>query len=98
PTTANRSTTSRPRRNTPPTATITRACRSATIPRTATNADPLRRGPQGSRYFNAIRGRRLFLGHSGLAQAGEINGFEQGADLRHSEILRVLQAGDARVA
>src|SRR5262249_44911360 len=35
---------------------------------------------------------------SGLAQAGEISGFEQGADLRYSEMLRVLQASHARVA
>ena len=30
--------------------------------------------------------------------AEQLPGFEQGADLRHAEILRVLQASDARVA
>src|SRR5882757_3432852 len=49
-------------------------------------------------------GRRSFLRHPGLTQAGEICSFEQGADFRYSPISwpaqspRGLQAGDARIA
>src|SRR5262249_10930681 len=39
-----------------------------------------------------------FLGHSGPAQAGEVSGFEQGADLWHAEISDRLQAGKAGVS
>src|SRR5207245_3187118 len=48
-------------------------------------------------------GRRSFLGHPGLAQAGEIGCFEQGPDLRHAPISGSadgsggLEACDARV-
>jgi hypothetical protein len=42
--------------------------------------------------------QRLFLRHSGLAQPGEISGFEQGANLWHSEISDRLQSGDAGIA
>src|SRR5271166_931394 len=49
------------------------------------------------------RGRPSFLRHPGLAQAGEIGGFEQGAYLRHPPISGPtdrsggLEAGDARI-
>jgi len=39
-------------------------------------------------------GLQSFLRHSGLAQASEISGFEQGADVRYPEISG-LQVGDA---
>jgi hypothetical protein len=39
---------------------------------------------------------RSFLRHSGLAQADEISGFEQGTDLRHPPIPNGPHAGDAR--
>ena len=53
-----------------------------------------------SRDANArSRGRNStafsLLRHPGLAQSGEISGFEQGADLRYPEILGGLQMGDA---
>ena len=37
------------------------------------------------------------LRHPGLAKAGEIGGFVQGADLRHPELSDGLQTGDARI-
>src|SRR5215471_5947427 len=42
----------------------------------------------------------LLFRHPGLAQTGEIRGFEQGADLRHPSprARKGLQAGDARKA
>jgi len=50
---------------------------------------------------NSHKAGRSFLRHPGLAQTGEIRGFEQGADLRHPEISGYpeisdgLQPGDA---
>src|SRR5262249_46504886 len=45
------------------------------------------------------RARRcLFLGHPGLDQTSEIDGFEQGADLWHAKGAHGPQPGDARIA
>jgi hypothetical protein len=44
-----------------------------------------------------LRWVRSFLGHSGLAEAGKKNRFEQGADFRHPEISHGPSAGDARI-
>src|SRR6516164_6323946 len=49
-------------------------------------------------YRAGKRQCRLFLHHSSLAQASEIRGFEQGADLRHPEITDGLQSGDTRIS
>src|SRR6516164_3814252 len=40
--------------------------------------------------------RRSLLRHPGLAQAGEMGGFEQGSDFRYSPIADGLQAREAR--
>ena len=39
----------------------------------------------------------LFFRHCGQPKAGEVSGFEQGADFRHPEISGGLQVGDARI-
>src|SRR5271165_2638936 len=46
---------------------------------------------------SANRQYRSFLRHSGLAQTGEISGFEQGADFRHTPMSDGSHAGDARI-
>src|ERR1700694_212449 len=45
--------------------------------------------------ITADRQCRSFLRHPGLAQAGEISGFEQSADLRYPPIFFGLEASDA---
>src|ERR1700726_1853749 len=51
-----------------------------------------------SRFETVPDGRRLSpLRHAGLAQAGEISGFEQGTDLGHPPI-SPTEAGYARIA
>ena len=52
---------------------------------------------QGRPVVESGYGTRSFLRHSGLAQPGEIGGFEQGAELRRAKMPGVLQPCDARI-
>src|SRR6266446_1996676 len=55
-------------------------------------------GPSPPQPWSAIGRVASLLRHPGLAQTGEISGFEQGVDLRHPPISESPQAGGARIA